>query len=84
MVLAAHEGEGLAECVLEMIHAAIVPAELCPHRRPWDEGGLARIDAVEPLRSGAFISAEAASVAASWAVETEAQRYAAACARVAA
>ena len=45
---------------------------------------LAALHAVEPLRSGAFISAEAASVAASWAVETEAQRYAAACARVAA
>lgn len=45
---------------------------------------LAALHAVEPLRSGAFISAEAASVAASWVVETEAQRQAAAVARVAA
>jgi nucleotide-binding universal stress UspA family protein len=45
---------------------------------------LSALHAVEPLHSGAFISAEAASVAASWAVETEAQRYAAATARVAA
>ena len=37
-----------------------------------------------PLRSGAFISAEAASVAASWAAEAEAQRWAEASARVAA
>jgi nucleotide-binding universal stress UspA family protein len=45
---------------------------------------LAAVHAVEPLRSGAFISAEAASVAASWAAEAEAQRWAEAGARVAA
>lgn len=44
---------------------------------------LAAVHAVEPLRSGAFISAEAASVAASWAAEAEAQRWADARARVA-
>ena len=45
---------------------------------------LAALHAVEPLPSGAFISAEAASVAASWAQEAEAQRFAEATARVAA
>ena len=45
---------------------------------------LVALHAVEPLRSGAFISAEAASVAASWATEAEAQRWAEARARVAA
>lgn len=45
---------------------------------------LAALHAVEPLHSGAFISAEAASVAASWVKEAEAQRYAEAQARVAA
>jgi len=45
---------------------------------------LTALHAVEPLRSGAFISAEAASVAATWATEAEAQRWAEATARVAA
>ena len=45
---------------------------------------LTALHVVEPLRSGAFISPEAASVAASWAVETETQRRNAAAARVAA
>ncbi|MDO8418825.1 MAG: universal stress protein [Rubrivivax sp.] len=45
---------------------------------------LAALHAVEPLPRGAFISPEAASVSASWADETEAQRRDAAAARVAA
>jgi len=44
---------------------------------------LAALYAVEPLPSGAFISPEAASVAASWAEEAEAQRHAEVAARVA-
>lgn len=50
----------------------------------WHGAALTAVHAVEPLRSGAFISPEAASVAAAWAVEAEAQRWQAAQARVAA
>jgi len=57
---------------------------LAAHLARQHGAALAAIHAVEPLRSGAFISAEAASVAASWAAEAEAQRWAEASARVAA
>ena len=35
---------------LNFRHLPIVPAELVPERRPRDEGGLARVDAVQALR----------------------------------
>ncbi|HSQ71941.1 MAG TPA: universal stress protein [Rubrivivax sp.] len=57
---------------------------LAAHLARSHGAALAALHAVEPLRSGAFISAEAASVAASWATEAEAQRWNETTARVAA